>query len=93
MRAAAVVNADAGPDLGKGLVDIGVGPQVDLRVFDGSPQALHEDALAPGALAVHADLDLAGGQHLHEICGCELTALIADEELGLDVSKNEERRL
>ena len=46
----------------------------------GSP--LDEDVVAPGSRAVHADLDLAGGQHLDEVSRGELAALIGIEDLG-----------
>ena len=72
--------------MGAGLGDGGGGPQVDLLVFDGSPQALHDDVVTPGALAVHADPHLAGGQTLDEVGGGELTALIAVEDLGRAVT-------
>jgi hypothetical protein len=72
--------------MGAGLGDAGAGPQVHLLVFDGSPQALHEDFVTPGALAVHADPDLAGGQNLDEVGGPGLTALIAVEDLGRAVT-------
>ena len=72
--------------MGAGLGDAGAGPQVDFLVFDGLPQALHEDVVTPGALSVHADPDLAGGQNLDEVGGRELTALIAVEDLGRAVT-------
>src|SRR5690606_10363674 len=53
----------------------GIGPQVDFLVFDSPPEALDEDVVTPGALAIHADLDLAGGQHLDEVGRGELAAL------------------
>src|SRR5690606_9045046 len=62
-------------DPGAGFGSAGIGAQVDLFVFDGSPQALDEDIVAPGRLAIHTDLDLAGGEHLDEVDGRELAAL------------------
>src|SRR6056297_3851752 len=87
MGTAAVVEAEVAPDPGAGLGHAGVGSQVDLLVFDGSPQALYEDVVAPGALAVHADPDLAGGQHLDEVGGSELAALVGVEDLGRAVTR------
>ena len=86
MRATAVVEGQIAADPGTGFRDAGIGPQVDLLVFDGPPQALDEDIVAPGALAIHADLDLAGSQHLDELGRGELAALIRVEYLGLAVS-------
>ena len=74
MRATAVVEAEIAADPGTGFRDAGVSPQVDLLVFDGPPQALDEDIVAPGPLAIHADLDLAGGKHLDEVGGGELVS-------------------
>jgi hypothetical protein len=48
---------------------------VDLPTFDAPPQTLDEDVVAPGALAINADLDLSGGQHLDEVGGREPAAL------------------
>src|SRR6056297_502794 len=87
MGPAAVVEADVAADPSPGLGDAGVGPQVDLLVFDGPPEALHEDVVAPGALAIHTDPDLAGGQNLDEVGGRELATLIAVEDLGRSVSR------
>jgi len=85
MRAAAVVEGQVSADAGPGFGHAGIGPQINLFVFDGPPQALDEDIVPPRTLAVHADLDLAGGQHLDEVGGCELAALIRVEDFGLAV--------
>ena len=45
---------------------VGVGLQVDLLVFDALPDALDEDVVAPGALAIHADPDAVGDQQAGE---------------------------
>ena len=67
MGAAAVVEGQISADPGAGLRDTRVNPQVDLLVFDSPPEALDKDVVAPGTLAIHADLDLAGGKHLDEV--------------------------
>ena len=54
-----------------------VGVQVDLFVFDGPPQPLDEDVVAPCALAVHGDGDFGVLQHLDEVDAGELAALDA----------------
>jgi hypothetical protein len=41
-------SADPGPGLGHAYI----GPQVDFLVFDGLPEALDEDVVAPGPLAI-----------------------------------------
>jgi hypothetical protein len=53
MRAAAVVEVEIVADSGASFRGAGVGPQVDHFVFYGSPEALHEDVIAPGALAIY----------------------------------------
>jgi len=40
MRAAAVVEAQISTDPGTGFRDAGIGPQVDLLILDGPPEAL-----------------------------------------------------
>ncbi len=47
MRPPTVVEAEVVPDRGAGLGNAGIGPQVDLLVFDGPPEALDEDVVAP----------------------------------------------
>ena len=67
MRSAAVVEAGIAADPGAGFRNAGVGPQADLLVFDAPPKPLDKDVVAPGALAIHADLDLPACQHLDEV--------------------------
>ena len=45
----AVVEAEAAPDRGPSLEDAGMGPQVDLLVLHGPPEALDEDVVAARA--------------------------------------------
>src|SRR5690606_4767562 len=87
MRAAAVVEAKLSSDSGADFRDAGIGPQVDFLVFDGPPEALDEDVVTPGTFSIHADLDLAGGQHLDEVGRGELAALIRVEDLGRSVTR------
>jgi len=47
VRAAAVIEAQISADPGAGLRHAGIDPQVDLLVFDGPPEALDEDVVAP----------------------------------------------
>jgi hypothetical protein len=86
MRAAGGVEGQIAADPGAGLGHAGLGPQIDFRVFDAPPEALDEDAVALRALAIHADLDLAGGQHLDDVIGRELAARIRVEDFGLAVT-------
>ena len=82
----AVVEAEISPDQGAGLRYAGVGPQADLLLFEGPPQAFDEDVVPPGPLAIHADFDLANGQRLDELGPGELAALIGVEYLWLAVA-------
>lgn len=77
MRPTAIVEAKISSDLGAGFRDAGIGPQVDLLIFDCPPEALHEDVVAPRPFAIHADLDLSARQHLDELGRRELAALDA----------------
>ena len=83
MGAAPVVEADISGDPCARFGHAVVGAEVALLVLDTSPEPLDEDVVAPRAFAVHADLDLPGCQNLDEVGGCELTALIAVEDLWL----------
>ena len=76
MWASAVIEAEVSSNAGPSLGHAGIGTQVYLLVFDGSPEAVDKDVVALGAPAIHADLDLARGQHLDEVNGRELAALI-----------------
>ena len=77
MWASAVVEGQIPANPGPGLGHAGIGPQVDAFVFDAPQQKLDEDVVPPGALAIHADFDLACGQHLDEVRRRELAALDA----------------
>jgi len=57
VRASGVVELDVARDLASGFAHRLVGVQVDVLVFERTPEALDEDVVAPAALAVHADLD------------------------------------
>jgi hypothetical protein len=67
MRTMFVVEPDVAPDVVLGLRSIVVGPQVDFFVLDRSPEPLDEDVVAPGALAVHADVDAVTFEEVDEV--------------------------
>lgn len=82
------MNADGGcyrsSDIGRSRREprhAGIGPQVDLLIFDGPPEAFDEVVVALGALAIHADLEFPPSQHLDEVCRSELAALVCIEDL------------
>ena len=87
MWAAGIVEADVASDRGAGLGHAGIGPQVDFFVFDGPPQTLDEDVVAPRSFSVHADLDFSACQNFDEVGGRELAALIGVEDVGLAVAR------
>src|SRR5208282_3407794 len=66
---------------GARLADAVVSVQIDLLVFDRSPDALDEDVVAPRALAIHADGDSVCDKHAGEGGAGELTSLIGVENL------------
>ena len=80
MRAPAVIKGEIAADRGARLGNAGIGAQVDFLVLDRPPEALDEDVVAPGALAIHADGDLGGGQDCDEADGGELAALVGVED-------------
>jgi len=63
MRPAAVVKVEISTDRAPCLADRAIGMQIDLLVFDRTPQTLEDDVVAPCAPAVHADGDLFAQQH------------------------------
>ncbi len=77
MGPSAVVEGQMPADSGACLGDAGLGPQVDLLIFDAPRRTLDDDVVAPSPLAIHADFDLSGGQHLDEVGRGQLTALDA----------------
>ena len=76
MRSASVVEGKVSGNASPGCGDAVVGVQVDLLVFDGSPEPLHEHVVAPAAFAVHTDSDTVAVEHPDEGRSGELTALI-----------------
>ena len=65
-----------------------IGFEVNLLVFDGSPEALNDHVVSPTAIAVHADLDLVGFQEIGEFQAGELTALIGIHNLWFSIFLN-----
>jgi len=63
MRVPMIVKSQIATDRVARLADAIVGSQVNLLVFDASPQALDEHVVSPGASAVHADRDAMLQQH------------------------------
>ena len=55
--------------------------QIDLLVFDASPESFHEHVVAPTAFAVHADLNAVVLEQPREGLACELAALVGVEDL------------
>jgi hypothetical protein len=55
MRAFGIVEIQVSPDCNPRLLNIAIGVQIDLFIFDGSPQPFHENVISPGSFAIHAD--------------------------------------
>lgn len=54
MRAAGVPEVRMLADPGPALGHAGIGPQVDVLMLDGSPQALDKDVVSANALTIYA---------------------------------------
>ena len=63
MRPADIVEIQIPTDLSPRHADCGISVQINLLVFNRSPQPLDDDVVAPGASTVHADRDLFAHQH------------------------------
>ena len=61
--------------------------QIDFLIFDGAPKSLDENIVAPGSLAVHADVDPGFLQDIRERYACELAALIRVENIRFAILK------
>lgn len=61
--------------------------QINLFVFDASPEPLNEDVVRCTASAVHADLDLALFENSSKGIACELRALITVKDLWMSHMK------
>lgn len=83
MRPPAVVEGQIPADRSARVGHTGVGAQVNLLVCHRFPDALDEDVVAPGALAVHADPDARADQQGGEVAAGELRALIRIEDIRL----------
>ena len=86
MPANRVVEVDEPANVHPGIARRLVGLEVDLLVFDRSPESLDEHVVAPATFAVHADGDLVGFEYVDELRAGELAALIGIDDLGLAVA-------
>src|SRR5476649_1179873 len=86
MRALCIVEDEVTGQRGTGLADTVVSAQVDLLVFDRSPQPLDENVVAPGAATIHADRNRVLQQQPRERGAGELAALVGVENLRPPVS-------
>ena len=85
MRPPRVVECQIPAQAFSGGRDAVVGAQIDLLVFDRSPQPLDKDIVAPGVFAVHTDLDFGVLQRLDEVDRGELADLIRIHDIRLEV--------
>src|SRR5262249_14485098 len=77
-----VVEAQPSANPGLGLGHGRVGMEVDLLVFEATPQSFDKDVVHAAAPAVHADRDFLPLQDVGEVVAGELTALVGIEDLG-----------
>ena len=66
MQAFAVVEIQILANRNTGLGDAVVGPQIDLFLFDRTPDPPDKDVVAPGVLTIHADADCVFQQQASE---------------------------
>lgn len=66
MWASAVVKVEVSADRRASMADGLISPEIVLLVFNRFPEPFDEDVVAPGTLAVHADLDAVAAQHRRE---------------------------
>ena len=66
-------------DLGHALVVL----EIDFLILDTSPESLHEDVIPAPPSSIPTDADVFLFESVGEILTCELTALIAVEDVGL----------
>jgi len=99
MRALAIVKVEVRPQISQRVWRIAVILDIDVFVFDGSPQPLDENIVQRAAAAIHADQDILGFQSTGESVAGELSSLIAVEDFGMAMpqgvvqSRAAERRL
>src|ERR1019366_8857078 len=86
MRPAGIVKVQIPTDRAPCLADRAIGMQIDLLVFDRTPQTLDDDVVAPSASAVHTDGNLFALQDAGEDLRSKLAALIGVEYLGLAIA-------
>ena len=67
-----IVEAKPSTDAGLGLGDRRIGVEINLLVFEASPQPFDEDVVHAATLAVHADRDLVPLQGAGEVVAGEL---------------------
>src|SRR5258705_670095 len=80
MWATAIVEVEVSADRVTGLADAFIGSQIDLLVFDATPQPLNEHVVPPGPFAIHADGDAVAGKQTGERRARELRTLVGVED-------------
>ena len=73
------------PDALRCLDDSIIGFQVDLFIFQAAPEALNKHIVHPAALAIHADLNPMGLEHICEALTGKLATLVGVKDNGCEV--------
>src|SRR5258708_11636286 len=81
VRALVVVELQIPCEPVTGLARAGIVVQVDLLIFDRTPQPLGEDVIQRPPAPVHADLDIGGEQHGSILGAREMAALVTVPDL------------
>src|ERR1700692_2891200 len=80
MGPSSVIKVEIPADRMSGLADGFVGSQIDLLVFDATPQPLNEHVVPPCPFAIHADSDAMAGKQTSERRARELRTLVGVED-------------
>src|ERR1700693_4236759 len=81
MRPFAVIEVQIPPERSTCLADTVIGVQIDLLIFDRTPQPLDKDIVAPRTATIHADRDRVLQQQSGERGAGELAALVGIKDL------------
>lgn len=82
MRTLAIVKAEVRPQIVQRVWWVAVILEIDVFVFDGSPQPLDENIVEGASPAIHADQDILGFESSGKCVAGELRTLIGVENVG-----------
>ena len=86
VRSPLIVEGDIVANRVSGFSHCAIGFEVDLIIFDGSPEAFYEYIVSPTPFAIHADTDIVLLELAGEGLTGELAPLVGIEDLRCTVS-------